>query len=94
MIAELAVEVLWFGMDLLTSISDAITVDRDERAGIRLGGFLLGIGLLSGWSVAGDWVSPSVTLKDFGASAWPTILLAAEPVGELLHDPLLSSKIS
>ena len=40
---------LWLGMDLLTSISDAITVDRDERAGIRLGGLLLGIGLLSGW---------------------------------------------
>src|SRR5258708_6343298 len=66
---------LWLGMDLLTSISDAITVDRDERAGIRLGGLLLGIGLLSGWSVAGDWVSASATLKDFGASAWPAILL-------------------
>jgi uncharacterized membrane protein YjfL (UPF0719 family) len=72
---------LWLGMDLLTSISDAITVDRDERAGIRLGGFLLGIGLLSGWSVAGDWVSASATLKDFVISAWPAMLLAAVAVG-------------
>jgi len=72
---------LWLGMDLLTSISDAITVDRDERAGIRLGGLLLGIGLLSGWSVAGDWVSASATLKDFGASAWPAILLTGVAVG-------------
>lgn len=72
---------LWFAMDLLTSISDAITVDRDERAGIRLGGFLLGIGLLSGWSVAGDWISTSATLKDFGVSAWPAILLTAVAVG-------------
>ena len=71
---------LWLGMDLLTSISDAITVDRDERAGIRLGGFLLGIGLLSGWSVAGDWVSASATLKDFATSSWPAILLTAVAV--------------
>jgi uncharacterized membrane protein YjfL (UPF0719 family) len=66
---------LWLGMDLLTSISDAITIDRDERAGIRLGGFLLGMGLLSGWSVAGDWVSASATLKDFVTSSWPAMLL-------------------
>ncbi len=72
---------LWLGMDLLTSISDAITVDRDERAAIRLGGFLLGLGLLSGWSVAGDWVSASATLKDFVISAWPAMLLAAVAVG-------------
>jgi hypothetical protein len=72
---------LWLGMDLLTSISDAITVDRDERAGIRFGGFLLGIGLLSGWSVAGDWVSASATLKDFVISAWPAMLLATVAVG-------------
>jgi uncharacterized membrane protein YjfL (UPF0719 family) len=71
---------LWLGIDLLTSISDAITIDRDERAGIRLGGFLLGIGLLSGWSVAGDWVSASATLKDFVISAWPATLLTVVAV--------------
>jgi uncharacterized membrane protein YjfL (UPF0719 family) len=72
---------LWLGMDLLTSISDAITVDRDESAGIRLGGLLLGIGLLSGWSVAGNWVSASATLKDFVTSSVPAILLTAVAVG-------------
>jgi uncharacterized membrane protein YjfL (UPF0719 family) len=71
---------LWFGMDLLTSISDAITVDRNEGAGIRLGGFLLGIGLLSGWSVAGDWASAFGTLKDFAVSSLPAILLTAVAV--------------
>jgi len=71
---------LWLGVDLLTSISDAITVDRDERAGIRLGGFLLGIGVLSGWSVAGAWVSASATLKDFATSSWPAMLLTAVAV--------------
>jgi hypothetical protein len=67
-------------MDLLTSVSDAITVDRDECAGIRLGGLLLGIGLLSGWSVAGDWISASATLKDFATSSWPAMLLTAVAV--------------
>ena len=56
---------LWFAVDVLTSMSESITVERDEAAGIRMGGFLLGIGLLSGWSVAGDWASASVTLRDF-----------------------------
>lgn len=68
---------LWFGVDVLTLISERITVERDESAGIRMGGFLLSIGLLSGWSVAGDWTSASATLKDFALSSWPAILLAA-----------------
>lgn len=68
---------LWFAVDVLTSMSERITVERDEAAGIRMGGFLLGIGLLSGWSAAGDWASASVTLKDFSLSSWPAILLAA-----------------
>ena len=71
---------LWFGVDVLTSMSERITVERDEAAGIRMGGFLLGIGLLSGWSVAGGWASASVTLKDFSVSSWPAILLAAVSV--------------
>ena len=68
---------LWFGVNFLTSISERITVERNQAAGIRTGGLLLGIGLLSGWSVAGDWTSASTTLRDFALSAWPAILLAA-----------------
>lgn len=68
---------VWFAMDFLTSISDAITVDRDEGAGARLAGFLVGTGILSGWSVAGDWVSASATFKDFAASSWPAMLLTS-----------------
>jgi hypothetical protein len=67
---------LWLGMDVLTSISEMITVERDESAGIRMAGLLPGIGLLTGWSVAGDWTSASATLKDFALSSWPAILLA------------------
>ena len=67
----------WFAIDFLTSISDAITVDRDRGAGARLAGFLVGIGILSGWSVAGDWVSASATFKDFATSSWPAMLLTS-----------------
>jgi uncharacterized membrane protein YjfL (UPF0719 family) len=68
---------LWVGTDALTSISEAITVERDTGAGIRLGGFLLGVGIVSGWAVAGDWVSAAATLKDFFSWSWPAIVLAA-----------------
>jgi len=69
--------VLWLVLDVLTSISDAITIDRANETGIRIAGFLVGIGLLSGWSVAGDWVSASATLKDFLHSSWPAMTLTA-----------------
>src|SRR5438132_8198507 len=39
--------------------------------------FLPGIGLLSGWSVAGDWVSAAATLKDFLYYSWPAVTLTA-----------------
>ena len=69
--------VLWFVLDVLTSISDAITIDRAKGTGIRMAGFLLGLGLLSGWSVAGDWVSASATLKHFLHSSWPAVATTA-----------------
>ena len=69
--------VLWFVLDALTSISDAITIDRAKEAGIRLAGFLVCLGLLSGWSVAGDWVSASATLRDFLHSSWPAVAITA-----------------
>ncbi len=75
----------WFVLERITHISEAITVDRDATAGIRLAGLFIGVGLLSGWSVAGDWVSAEATLRDFVFDAWPAILLALLAVaGEYL----------
>lgn len=68
---------VWFALEFLTHISEAVTVDRDAGAGIRLCGFLVGAGLLSGWSVAGDWISAVVTVRDFAKSGWPAISLGA-----------------
>jgi hypothetical protein len=76
---------LWFVLEAVTSIADVITIDRDKGAGIRLGGLLIGIGVLSGWSVTGDWVSASATFEDFSRSLWPAVALTlAAIVFELL----------
>ena len=68
--------ILWLVVDHLTSVSERVTVERDESAGITMAGLLLSIGLLSGWSVAGNWTSASKTLRDFALFSWPAILLS------------------
>lgn len=72
---------IWFAFERLTHISEAITVERDADAGIRLAGFLTGLGLLCGWSVAGDWISAVATINDFARSIWPAISLGVMAAG-------------
>lgn len=68
---------LWFAVDSLTPLSEEITVDRTDGAGVRLGGLLISLGLLSGWSVAGNWVSAQATIADLLRFCWPAVGLAA-----------------
>lgn len=68
---------LWAAVERATSISEAITIERNTGAGIRLGGFLTGLGSLCGWAVAGDWISWSATMLDFARSLWPGVALCA-----------------
>lgn len=72
--------VLWAVVDRLTRLADAVTVDRDPASGFRLAGYFLGAGLILGRAVAGDWVSATDTVADFGRLAWPVLLLAAAVV--------------
>jgi hypothetical protein len=79
---------LWAAAERATSISEAITVERNTGAGIRLGGFLAGLGLLSGWAVAGNWISWSASIQDFARSLWPGVILSAAMIlVELLLRP-------
>jgi uncharacterized membrane protein YjfL (UPF0719 family) len=71
---------IWFAVERLTAVSESITIDRNVGAGIRLGGLLIAIGLLSGWSVAGTWVSVTATLRDFAIAACPAIVLGSVAV--------------
>jgi hypothetical protein len=65
----------WFAAERLTLISEVITIERNVGAGMRLGGFLVGLGLLSGWAVAGDWESWFATVRDLIYSLCPGLVL-------------------
>lgn len=66
---------LWFVLERLTHISNAISIDRDLASGVRLAGFLVAAGLILGRSVAGDWHSWESTLRDFYVEGWPVLPL-------------------
>jgi hypothetical protein len=60
--------VAWLALAHLTTVVDAVTIDRDAAAGLRLGAFLVACGIVLGRGVAGDWISAAATLSDFVVS--------------------------
>jgi hypothetical protein len=60
--------VAWLALAHLTNVVDAVTIDRDTAAGLRLGAFLIACGIVLGRGVAGDWISAAATLSDFVVS--------------------------
>jgi hypothetical protein len=56
---------LWLVFAVVTGNTAAVTVERNEASGLRLGGLLIAWGLVLGRSVAGDWVSLEDTWHDF-----------------------------
>jgi len=70
---------LWYFADLLSGISDRITVERDDGSGVRLAGLLAANGVLLGAAAAGDWI-PGRLLHDFALSAWPALLLSGSAI--------------
>jgi hypothetical protein len=73
-LATVAWFLAWSVVQVAGDVAEAITVERDADAGIRLGAFLLAAGLLCGRGAAGDWTSAAQTVVEFGA-AWPLIPL-------------------
>jgi uncharacterized membrane protein YjfL (UPF0719 family) len=65
--------VAWLILVHLTPVADAVAIDRDPAAGVRLGAFLVACGIVLGRAVAGDWYSAGDTVGDF--VPWlPTVL--------------------
>lgn len=64
----------WAVVQAAADVAEAVTVERDTAAGIRLGAFLVAAGLLCGRGAAGDWTSPGQTVAEF-ESAWPLLPL-------------------
>jgi len=54
----------WLVLGRVTSVIDAVTIDRDPAAGLRLGAFLVACALVAGRAVAGDWASAAQTIRD------------------------------
>jgi uncharacterized membrane protein YjfL (UPF0719 family) len=72
-LASAALFLVWRLADACSDTSDMVTIDRDEAAGIRLGGLLVACGAIFGRAAAGDWHSAAATTIDFGRSAWPAL---------------------
>jgi uncharacterized membrane protein YjfL (UPF0719 family) len=64
----------WAILGQLTPVNDAVAIDRDHAAGIRLGAYLVASGLILGRGVAGDWVSATGVLFDL-TTALPAIVV-------------------
>ena len=64
----------WFLFERAFRLADRITIERDESAGIRTGGWILSMGMIFGEAVTGDWVSVGATLRDFYRHAWVGLL--------------------
>lgn len=67
----------WIFFERFSKVSEAITVDRDRSAGVRLAGLLVANGLVLGRAVAGDYLSFENTFSDFIRGGWPVIGLTA-----------------
>jgi len=63
-LATVELMLTWIVFAQLTASVDTIAIDRDDAAGFRLGVLLVACALILGHSIAGDWVSISMTLSD------------------------------
>lgn len=72
-----ALLLVWLVLDALTAINDSVTIDRDTASGMRLGGLLVGSGVIVGRAAAGDWISAADTVRDFAMASWPVLALVA-----------------
>ena len=74
-LSTVALFAAWLLLEVVTDVSEVVTVDRDTSAGVRLAGFLVACGLMLGRAVAGDWVSADATVRDFIQAGWPVVAL-------------------
>ena len=72
LLAGLAVTVELFGR----TVADAVTIDRDIAAALRVGGVALGGAVILGRAGAGDWISWPQTWADMAVHGWPAVVLA------------------
>jgi uncharacterized membrane protein YjfL (UPF0719 family) len=62
--------VLWLVVAIVGGTHISISEERDIASGLRLGGFLLGQGLILARAIAGDWHSSAQTVQDLLRDGW------------------------
>lgn len=71
---------LMFGVTLYSATTHnfaPITIERDDSAGVRFAGFILGASLPLAKASSSDWISLEATLRDYQAAApWLLLILA------------------
>lgn len=72
-LATVALLLSWLLLEAVAGVADVVTIDRDEAAGVRLGGWLVACGLIAGVAAAGDWISADDTMRAFALVAWPLV---------------------
>ena len=83
-----ALLLMWLVLEWTARISHSVTIDRDIASGLRVGGFMLSIGIIFGRAVAGDWRSAAHTLNDFVRDGWiASLMLAIAVIVELTTHP-------
>jgi uncharacterized membrane protein YjfL (UPF0719 family) len=66
---------LWFILEVIGGAWEAITIDHDTAAGIRLAALLVCAGAILGRAMAGDWFDWDSTFSDFVKLGWPVAAL-------------------
>ena len=64
-LGEAGLMALWALVERLGQISRSIAEDRDIASGLRFAGLMMGIGLVFGRALAGNWHSVADTFRDF-----------------------------
>jgi hypothetical protein len=67
---------LWALLLGFGGLAERLTIERDAAAGLRLGGWLVGMGLVAGRGASGDWHGGKAALRDFLWVAGPTLALS------------------
>jgi uncharacterized membrane protein YjfL (UPF0719 family) len=76
-LATVALLLSWLVLEAVAGVADVVTIDRDDAAGMRLGGWLIACGLIAGVAAAGDWESAEDTVRTFVRVAWPLLPFVA-----------------
>ena len=73
----------WLIVDRLAHAGEAIVVERDVAKALRMAGWFVAMGAITGRAAAGNWVSAAATVRDFWKVGVGAILLiVCATVGE------------